>query len=231
MIAMLRALALSEIPETGRQTGQSPSFWRWIHPWTDPLKAVQSQTSPTSVPIFQMTGWRRTTLPGLDKELKRKKARQMRANLMKRKKGFGGATQSRTGLHGFAIRCITALLSRRYGTNDKHRGSLDDCQKNRRFFEKWSGKRGSNSRPQPWQGCALPTELFPREALNYTTQIKPEDFEKQIQTKPKQKTQPAMIGFDENFGVADGARTHDNRNHNPGLYQLSYSHRRSAIIA
>ncbi len=30
-----------------------------------------------------------------------------------------------------------------------------------------------------------------------------------------------------NFGVADGARTHDNRNHNPGLYQLSYSHRRN----
>ena len=28
-----------------------------------------------------------------------------------------------------------------------------------------------------------------------------------------------------NIGVADGARTHDNRNHNPGLYQLSYSHR------
>ena len=27
------------------------------------------------------------------------------------------------------------------------------------------------------------------------------------------------------IGVADGARTHDNRNHNPGLYQLSYSHR------
>ena len=26
--------------------------------------------------------------------------------------------------------------------------------------------------------------------------------------------------------MADGARTHDNRNHNPGLYQLSYSHRR-----
>ena len=27
-----------------------------------------------------------------------------------------------------------------------------------------------------------------------------------------------------NFGVTDGARTHDNRNHNPGLYQLSYGH-------
>ena len=32
-----------------------------------------------------------------------------------------------------------------------------------RVFRKfWSGKRDSNSRPQPWQGCALPTELFPR---------------------------------------------------------------------
>ena len=29
----------------------------------------------------------------------------------------------------------------------------------------WSGKRVSNSRPQPWQGCALPTELFPQKAL------------------------------------------------------------------
>lgn len=25
-------------------------------------------------------------------------------------------------------------------------------------------------------------------------------------------------------GVADGTRTHDDRNHNPGLYQLSYGH-------
>ena len=32
-------------------------------------------------------------------------------------------------------------------------------------------------------------------------------------------------------GVADGARTHDNRNHNPGLYQHSYSHRREKSIA
>ncbi len=27
-------------------------------------------------------------------------------------------------------------------------------------------------------------------------------------------------------GVANGIRTHDNWNHNPGLYQLSYSHHR-----
>jgi hypothetical protein len=25
----------------------------------------------------------------------------------------------------------------------------------------WSGKRGSNPRPQAWEACALPTELFP----------------------------------------------------------------------
>ena len=38
------------------------------------------------------------------------------------------------------------------------------------------------------------------------------------------KARRALI-FKGNFGVADGTRTHDNRNHNPGLYQLSYSHR------
>jgi hypothetical protein len=29
-------------------------------------------------------------------------------------------------------------------------------------MKNWSGKRDSNSRPRPWQGRALPTELFPR---------------------------------------------------------------------
>ncbi len=29
----------------------------------------------------------------------------------------------------------------------------------------------------------------------------------------------------------DGARTHDNRNHNPGLYQLSYNHHREIFLA
>ena len=32
-------------------------------------------------------------------------------------------------------------------------------------------------------------------------------------------------------GVADGTRTHDDQNHNLGLYQLSYSHRKRSIIA
>jgi hypothetical protein len=31
----------------------------------------------------------------------------------------------------------------------------------------WSGRRVSNSRPQPWQGCALPTELLPHGANFY----------------------------------------------------------------
>ncbi len=32
-------------------------------------------------------------------------------------------------------------------------------------------------------------------------------------------------------GVDDGIRTHDDRNHNPGLYQLSYAHHYSAKLA
>ncbi len=32
------------------------------------------------------------------------------------------------------------------------------------------------------------------------------------------------IADNKEFGVADGTRTHDDRNHNPGLYQLSYRH-------
>ena len=31
-----------------------------------------------------------------------------------------------------------------------------------------SGKRDSNPRPQPWQGCALPTELFPQSVSCYS---------------------------------------------------------------
>ncbi len=43
--------------------------------------------------------------------------------------------------------------------------------------------------------------------------------------RPKMKnTQAARRWVLECRGVDDGARTHDNRNHNPGLYQLSYVH-------
>jgi hypothetical protein len=33
--------------------------------------------------------------------------------------------------------------------------------------KKMSGKRDSNPRPRPWQGRALPTELFPQHVKNY----------------------------------------------------------------
>src|SRR5690606_19767560 len=50
-----------------------------------------------------------------------------------------------------------SLLSRQYLLNIEFELILD-----------WSGKRDSNSRPQPWQGCALPTELFPLGRRNST---------------------------------------------------------------
>ena len=40
----------------------------------------------------------------------------------------------------------------------------------------WSGKRDSNSRPQPWQGYALPTELFPRAAYNTLSKTRVNNF-------------------------------------------------------
>ena len=48
-----------------------------------------------------------------------------------------------------------------------------------------------------------------------------------------QRKNEKAVGLQRLFklGVADGARTHDNRNHNPGLYQLSYSHRKICIVS
>ena len=49
------------------------------------------------------------------------------------------------------------------------------------FKIKWSGLRGSNPPPSPWQGDALPNELNPR----------------------------VVIKFRRSNGDSDGARTHD----------------------
>ena len=54
---------------------------------------------------------------------------------------LGGATRNRTGDKGFADPCLTSWPWRR-----------------------WSGLRGSNPPPRPWQGRALPNELNPRVA-------------------------------------------------------------------
>ena len=59
------------------------------------------------------------------------------------------------------------------------------------FF--WSGRRGSNSLPRPWQGRALPDELRP-------------------QTAPLLR----------HLGASGRSRTNDTRIFSPLLYQLSY---------
>ncbi|MDB5791285.1 MAG: hypothetical protein JWQ80_1309 [Massilia sp.] len=67
--------------------------------------------------------------------------------------------------------------------------------RNNVFSEFWSGRRVSNSRPQPWQGCALPTELLPLRS-------------------------PAI---DTPFGAGEESRTLDLNLGKVALYQLSYS--------
>ncbi len=67
----------------------------------------------------------------------------------------------------------------------------------------WSGRRVSNSRPQPWQGCALPTELLPH--LSCMCSALPTN------TLP------------EKSGAGDESRTRDLNLGKVALYQLSYS--------
>jgi hypothetical protein len=58
-----------------------------------------------------------------------------------------------------------------------------------------SGKRDSNSRPQPWQGCALPTELFPQNALSTDRAAAPffrsDDKDKQVRTNAPNRKRPS----------------------------------------
>jgi hypothetical protein len=77
----------------------------------------------------------------------------------------GGRGRNRTGVRGFAVRCMTTLppghrlrsaKSIRVALKKQNPGCPRFCGIT------WSGKRDSNSRPRPWQGRALPTELFPR---------------------------------------------------------------------
>ena len=72
----------------------------------------------------------------------------------------GGEARIRTGGKGFAGLCLTTCPLRRKRT-----------VKNGPEMQ-WSGQRGSNPRPQPWQGCALPTEPLPQK-VEATTGIEP----------------------------------------------------------
>ncbi len=67
-----------------------------------------------------------------------------------------------------------------------------------RLADDWSGKRDSNSRPRPWQGRALPTELFPHRAGLHQC-------------------------YHQIFGAGNETRTRDPDLGKVVLYQLSYS--------
>ncbi len=80
----------------------------------------------------------------------------------------------------------------------------------------WSGRRVSNSRPQPWQGCALPTELLPhsgdthyrRNCFNFQDTLLLPRCDYQLRA---------------NFGAGEESRTLDLNLGKVALYQLSYS--------
>jgi hypothetical protein len=82
-----------------------------------------------------------------------------------------------------------------------------------------SGKRDSNPRPQPWQGCALPTELFPQ-----TTQTSRTATESAPAPTLASPAAAAVLGkFRGNGG--EGNRTPDLLNAIQALSQLSYAPR------
>ena len=108
-------------------------------------------------------------------------------------------------------------------------------KKHERYFNVWSGKRDSNSRPQPWQGCALPTELFPHLSVklyndksNFEAKQTrwPENL-KHTKTKKGKRWLPFLIErcwhFFRVFGAGNEIRTRDLNLGKVALYQLSYS--------
>jgi hypothetical protein len=147
---------------------------------------------------------------------------------------LGGASRSRTGLHGFAGRCITALLSRQKRTvRCLGRRKLLALTTTDRFLRWpcgppnkrgsaaspriWSGRRVSNSRPQPWQGCALPTELLPH--IYCFTTLYCRHFVSQFCKTPHPES-----------GAGDESRTRDLNLGKVALYQLSYSRVFAALL-
>ena len=87
------------------------------------------------------------------------------------------------GNEGFADPCLTTWLCHR----------MEKGAKCLLLFHLWSGRRGSNSLPRPWQGRALPDEL-----------------------------RPQMTPMFQRHGASGRSRTNDTRIFSPLLYQLSY---------
>ncbi len=90
----------------------------------------------------------------------------------------------------------------------------------------WSGKRGSNSRPQPWQGCALPTELFPHHKFFKHTGAGNEARTRDLNLGKVALYQLSYSRIANCFkltGAGNEARTRDLNLGKVALYQLSYS--------
>ena len=80
----------------------------------------------------------------------------------------------------------------------------------------WSGKRDSNSRPRPWQGRALPTELFPHNRrLSLRCGVNGLDAAEILDSD-------ALL-FTARSGAGNETRTRDPDLGKVVLYQLSYS--------
>ncbi len=75
----------------------------------------------------------------------------------------GGDDRNRTGDKGFAGPCLTAWPRRRHSSRAQSPFVKKKPPPRRATAShlRWSGRRDSNPRPQPWQGCALPTEPLP----------------------------------------------------------------------
>ena len=81
---------------------------------------------------------------------------------------------------------------------------------NRMSYRKqiWSEKRDSNSRPQPWQGCALPTELFSRSLLRRCILHNPLDsFNHLFYQSCHQNVTTNIVYTKNKSGVPKGIRT------------------------
>ena len=90
---------------------------------------------------------------------------------------------------------------------------------NRPTFQ--SGKRDSNPRPQPWQGCALPTELFPRSVRSESDPA--HELATRILVQPSPKFGATTGAHCSRGDGGEGDRTPDLVNAIHALSQLSYA--------
>src|SRR5471030_723271 len=113
------------------------------------------------------------------------------------------------------------------------RGACKKGSHSAALLQFWSGRRVSNSRPQPWQGCALPTELLPRGAFfggEDRSRTDLDGFAGRCITAllPRQrklltKITAGLRAAIRNSGAGEESRTLDLNLGKVALYQLSYS--------